>query len=59
VLLNLNSCYYIRRRWHLESLLVGPTLEGGEISLVTIHVLITLTRCYFEVRKKVHLKNLN
>ncbi len=49
----------MRKRCHLESLLVGPTLEGGEISLVAIHVPITLTRCYFEVRKKVHVENLN
>jgi hypothetical protein len=49
----------MRKRWHLENLLVGPTLEGGEISLVVIHVPITSTRCYFEVRKKVHLENLN
>jgi hypothetical protein len=48
----------MRKRWHLESLLVGSTL-GGEISLVAIHVPITLTRCYFKVRKKVHLENLN
>jgi hypothetical protein len=32
----------MRKRWHLESLLVGPTLEAGEISLVAIHVPITL-----------------
>jgi hypothetical protein len=49
----------MQKRCHLESLLVGQTLEGGEISLVAIYVPITLTRCHFEVRNKVHLENLN